>query len=100
MNLTNEFESIREWAKQKGIIGEGNPVTQTVKAMEEMGELASAVLKQDIPEVQDAIGDVVVVLTSIAAQNGLRIEDCINSAYSVIKNRRGKMINNNFVKNS
>ncbi len=34
--------------------------------MEEAGELAQAILKDDEPEVVDAIGDMVVVLTNLA----------------------------------
>lgn len=99
MFLTNEFQPIRDWAEAKGIIAHGDPKTQTVKFLEEVGELASAVLKEEQENIKDAIGDCIVVLTSIAAMSNLSIEDCINSAYAVIKNRQGKMLNNNFVKN-
>ena len=40
----------------------------------------------------------IVVLTNLAALEGLKVEDCITSAYSVIKNRQGKMENGTFVK--
>jgi hypothetical protein len=40
----------------------------------------------------------VVVLTNLAALKGLRIEDCIDSAYKVIANRKGSMQNGTFVK--
>jgi len=68
--------------------------------MEEAGELAQALLKNDETEVIDAIGDMVVVLTNLAKLRGHNIEDCIASAYSVIKDRQGKMINGTFVKNT
>ena len=51
--------------------------------MEEAGELAKALLKQDKPEIIDAIGDIVVVLTNLAHLQGFEIEDCIDSAYNV-----------------
>lgn len=101
MNLSTEFSPIREWAEAKGIIGpngSGDPKTQTVKLMEEAGELAKAVLKKDTEEIKDAIGDIAVVLTSVAHFHGLTIEECINSAYQVIKNRKGGMQDGNFVK--
>lgn len=98
MNLKDEFNPIREWATEKGIYLKGDPKTQTLKLMEEVGELSKATLNQDLPEIQDAIGDCVVVLVSIAKLNGLKIEDCINSAYNVIKSRKGKMENGTFVK--
>jgi len=100
MQLLNEFQPIREWAFEKGILSKGDSKTQTLKLMEEVGELSKGVLTKNLEEVQDAIGDCVVVLTSIASMNGLTIEECINSAYSVVKNRQGEMKNGNFVKNS
>jgi len=98
MKLTNEFESIRDWAKEKGIYKKGDPKTQTLKLVEESGELAKAVLNDDQDEVIDAIGDCVVVLTSVAHLRGVTIEECINVAYNVIAKRKGKMINGTFVK--
>lgn len=99
MNLTNEFESIRQWAKEKGIYEKGDPKTQTIKLYEEAGELSKAILKNDKDEIIDAIGDCVIVLTNLAELCNLTIEFCINDSYSVIKNRTGKMINGTFVKN-
>ena len=55
-------------------------------------------LKKDDLEIIDAIGDMVVVLTNLAAIEGLQIEGCIDTAYNVIKKRTGKMINGTFVK--
>jgi NTP pyrophosphatase (non-canonical NTP hydrolase) len=98
MKLTNEFSSIREWAKDKGIYQKGDVKTQYIKLLEETGELAKAILKNDEPEIIDAIGDCVVVLTNLAKLKGYNIEECINSAYNVIKLRTGKMQNNTFVK--
>lgn len=92
------FEKIREWAKERGIYEKGNSHTQYVKLQEEAGELAKAILNDDKPEIIDAIGDIVVVLTNLAHLEGLDIEDCIDSAYNVIKNRTGKMENGTFKK--
>ncbi len=55
-------------------------------------------LKRVIPEVVDAIGDMVVVLTNLAKLENFNIEDCIDSAYNEIANRKGEMINGTFVK--
>ena len=92
------FGKIRDWAKQRGLYSKGNSHTQYVKLQEEAGELAKALLKNDKPEVIDAIGDMVVVLTNLAHLQGVTIEDCIDSAYNVISKRTGKMINGTFVK--
>jgi NTP pyrophosphatase (non-canonical NTP hydrolase) len=96
----NIFDLIRQWAEDKGIYKSGDARTQYVKLMEEAGELAQAILKNDEPEVIDAIGDMVVVLTNLAKLRGHNIENCIKSAYDIIKSRQGKMINGTFVKNN
>jgi len=94
-----QFELIREWANERGLIFGGDVKSQTLKLQEEMGELSRAVLKNDQDEFKDAIGDCVVVLTNLAAIGGTSIEECIELAYNEIKNRKGKMINGTFVKN-
>lgn len=99
MKLKNEFDSIREWAKSRNLYENGDSKTQLIKLQEEVGELSRAILKSNKDELIDAIGDCVVVLTNLAKLNDLNIEDCINSSYEVIKNRKGKMINGTFVKN-
>jgi NTP pyrophosphatase (non-canonical NTP hydrolase) len=94
----NTFNLIRDWAQERGLYEKGNPHTQYVKLQEEAGELAKALLKNDEPEIIDAIGDIAVVLTNLAHLKGYKIEDCINSAYDVIKNRKGEMKGGTFVK--
>ena len=89
----SRFELIRQWAHVRGIYDDGNSHTQYVKLIEEAGELAQALLKKDTPEIKDAIGDMVVVLTNLAALENMQIEDCIDSAYKEIANRKGKMTN-------
>jgi NTP pyrophosphatase (non-canonical NTP hydrolase) len=94
------FTKIRRWAYERGIYDHGDSKTQYVKLMEEAGELAEALLKNDKPEIIDAIGDMVVVLTNLAKLEKLDIEDCIENAYATISKRTGKMMNGTFVKNT
>ena len=98
VNLTNYFPLIRDWAQDRGIYDKGNSHTQYVKLQEEAGELAKALLEENMLEIVDAIGDIVVVLTNLAELNGVHIEDCIDVAYKEIANRKGKMENGTFVK--
>jgi NTP pyrophosphatase (non-canonical NTP hydrolase) len=98
MKLTTEFQPIRNWAENKGILSNGDAKTQCIKLFEEAGELSRAILKNDNEEFIDAIGDCVVVLTNLAKLKGYNIEDCINSAYNIISKRTGKMENGTFVK--
>jgi len=94
----NIYDLIRQWAGERGIYKNGDTKTQFVKLQEEAGELARAILKNDRKEFIDAIGDMIVVLTNLAALEGLKVEDCVTSAYKVIESRKGKMINGSFVK--
>ena len=93
------FSKIRLWAKQKNILDQGDIKTQYIKLQEESGELAEAILTSNKKEIKDAVGDMVVVLTSLSYFAGFKIEDAIELAYKEIKNRKGKIINNTFVKN-
>jgi len=94
------FDLIRSWAKERGIYANGDMKTQYVKLAEEFGETGKAILKSDMPEIIDGIGDMVVVLTNLAELAGTSIEDCIDAAYTEIANRKGKMIDGTFVKAS
>jgi NTP pyrophosphatase (non-canonical NTP hydrolase) len=98
MKLYNEFNDIRQWAKERGIYEKGDPKTQFLKLLEETGELSKAILKSDQEEIIDAIGDCVVVLVNLSELCKLNFEDCVNSAFDQIKNRKGEMINGTFVK--
>jgi len=92
------FDNIRSWAKKRGLYKKGDTKTQYLKLMEEAGELGRAILKDDQAEFNDAIGDMVVVLTNLAHLGGTSIEICIDEAYEVISKRTGKMENGTFVK--
>jgi NTP pyrophosphatase (non-canonical NTP hydrolase) len=93
-----QFDLIRDWADERGLYDNGDPKTQALKLMEEVGEIARAVLKDDFDEAVDGIGDAVVVLTNLAELIGMPIEACIDEAYDVISKRTGKMVNGTFVK--
>jgi len=97
-STSERFDLIRDWAATRGLYDEGDSHTQYVKLQEECGELAKALLQDDKPEIVDAVGDIVVVLTNLAHLQGYDIEYCIDEAYKVIANRTGKMINGTFVK--
>ena len=94
----NVYDLIRQWASDRGIYTSGDSKTQYTKLCEESGELARAILKKDKAELTDAIGDMIVVLTNLAALEGLKVEECVVSAYDVIKSRQGSMVNGTFVK--
>jgi NTP pyrophosphatase (non-canonical NTP hydrolase) len=99
-NCENEslFDCIREWANERGLYDGGDPKTQALKLVEEVGETCRAILKEDAKEMVDGIGDCVVVLTNLAELIGTPIEECMQIAYDEIKDRKGKMDNGTFKK--
>lgn len=86
------------WAANKGILKNATRQAQANKTLEEVTELFQAIESNDPPEIKDAIGDIIVTLIIQAELNGISAIDCLESAYEVIKNRTGKMINGQFVK--
>jgi NTP pyrophosphatase (non-canonical NTP hydrolase) len=91
-------KEILNWAKERNLLEKSNSSKQFIKLIEELGELASAMGKDDIVNIIDAIGDVQVVLIILAAQYDLDVDDCLNTAYLQIKDRKGKTINGIFIK--
>lgn len=90
---------IKQWAIDRGL-DSADPAKQMLKLGEEYGELCRSLAVKNIPQVIDAIGDMYVVLVVLSLQLGLDIDDCINQAYTEIKDRKGRMINGVFVKNA
>lgn len=94
----NVQESVINWAKERNLIKLGNAPKQLIKLSEEVGELGSAFLKNEYTEIKDAIGDIQIVLMILSEQLGIDYNQCLNDAYNVIKDRKGKTINGTFVK--
>lgn len=94
------FAAIRKWATDRNLIEGATSQAQTVKLFEEGGEVAHAVARGDRDALKDGIGDMIVVLTILAAQNGLTVEECVAAAYDEIKDRKGRMVDGIFVKDA
>lgn len=92
------FHDIRNWASDRNLIDGSDRFRQFTKLAEEMGELAAGIAKGKEPLVSDSIGDMVVVLTILAAQSGVTIEECIEQAWDEIKDRKGRMVDGVFLK--
>jgi NTP pyrophosphatase (non-canonical NTP hydrolase) len=89
---------IEQWAEEKGILSKATPIKQAMKTQEEVNELLSAILDDNRDEIKDAIGDIMVTLIIQCKMQSMDLEDCLESAYNVIKNRTGKMVDGVFVK--
>lgn len=94
----SRFEHIRKWAHDRNLIDGSSPEKQMLKLAEEMGELAASIARGKAQGIQDGIGDMIVVLTILAEQYSMNVEDAIEVAWQEIKDRKGRMINGVFVK--
>ena len=97
------------WAKTRGILASGTPVGQAKKLLEEAGEVIAEIAKTDVLTrahilncgpvcVEKEIGDVLISAIILAEMYGLTTDSCISAAWETIKNRKGKMVNGQFVK--
>lgn len=131
---------IEQWAEEKGI---DNPERQYLKILEEVGETAAAILRDDQDEIKDGIGDIAVTVIiyywqkkeklfldfeihatpnywlifefflsdlyesepeplmwvdCLAHRHNTTLKECLNIAWSEIKDRKGKTVNGTFIK--
>lgn len=85
-------QKIIDWACARRIIPNATPVSQILKAVSEIGELADAVNKDNLDEIKDAVGDVIVCLINLCALKGIKLEKCLEGAYNEIKDRKGILL--------
>jgi NTP pyrophosphatase (non-canonical NTP hydrolase) len=80
---------ILQWAEARRIIPNGTPTGQLLKLVSEVGELADAQGKRDMPAIEDAVGDIMVCLVNYCALHDIDIVQCMAGAYQQIKDRKG-----------
>ena len=93
------IKKVQEWSKDRNL-HTADPKAQFAKLIEEIGELATGLNKQNNALIEDSIGDSLVVLIILCQQLGFDLKECLQTAYNEIKDRKGKMINGTFVKES
>lgn len=70
----DEFKNnVEQWAAERGIYEHSTPEAQLLKALSELGELADAVIKNDMEGIADGIGDLIVCYVNYAKMTGLKI---------------------------
>lgn len=99
---------VLRWAKDKDLLHSVNSDKQFMKFIEEVFEFKSEFdLMKDSAEimkdvnlsyVKDEMGDILVTLIILCEQIGIDPEECLSMAYEKIKNRSGKTINGQFIK--
>ena len=102
MKEQNKYEEIDyklyKWFHKKDLIHECNSAKQFMKVSEELGELSSAIIKQDREKEIDAFGDVLITLMGLSYMRNLNLGKCLEYAWNEIKDRKGKTINGSFIK--
>lgn len=64
------------------------------------GKLSQSILKNKYENNKINISMVIEWITYLCLKLGLQVDDCLNFAYNEIKDRKGKLINGTFVKES
>lgn len=103
MNKTTESEwivtwisRIKQWHYDRNLIAGSTDKDQYLKLIQEAGELSDSICKNK--DIRDDIGDMLVVLINIAERNNLSLTECLEVAYNDIKDRKGRMVDGVFVK--
>lgn len=92
------IESIAGWHHQRNLIDGSTHPAQFLKLIEEVGELAGNLARGR--DIKDDIGDAIVVLINIAERQGVTIEECLQTAWHDIKDRKGRMVDGVFIKDA
>ena len=126
-NAPKLISKMAQWHKDRNLISGSNNKAQFVKLMEEVVELFAtlnpklepyeieAIFKGMIsdlhkrsrikkaPEgkdIRDDVGDINVVLINLIEREGFTMQECLETAWHDIKDRKGRMIDGVFVKES
>ncbi len=95
-DLYTLIDKVIGWHYDRNLIEGSTDKDQTLKLLQELGELSDSVCKgQDI---KDDIGDMLVVMINIAERNGLVLAECLKEAWDDIKHRKGRMQDGVFIK--
>ena len=96
LDLNSLVEKVKGWHHERNLIQGSTDKDQTLKLLQELGELSDSVCKGN--DIRDDIGDMLVVMINIIERNNLTLEDCLEKAWDDIKDRKGRMVDGVFVK--
>ncbi len=102
MTFEELHEAIIQWANDRNMIKQDKltALSQLAKVTEEHGELSAGINKKDEKKIKDSLGDSLVTLIILAQDLNFDLLDCLNIAYNVIKDRKGKVIDGSYIKES
>ena len=91
-------KKVIKWSKKRGIFKKGDVYTQTLKLYEEINEFEHEIIKKDFLKAKTELGDIIFVVVNICRMLNISLLSALYLAYKKNKNRKGKMINGTFVK--
>lgn len=97
-SLESLIKKVIQWHYDRNLIHGSSDKDQTLKLLQELGELSDSVCKNK--DISDDIGDMLVVMLNIAERNNVSLDQCLLRAWNDIKDRKGKMVDGIFVKES
>jgi len=106
------IQNVLEWGRERGLHDTTDLKPQLVKLMEELGEIAAGVARDDADRIMDGVGDLLVVLINFGAvyynrsdfprywlpTKGSFLECGLSTAWKQISTRTGKTVDGIFVK--
>ena len=90
------IEKTIKWHEDRNLIEGSTDKDQVLKLQQELGELSDSVCKQK--DMKDDLGDMMVIMLNIMKRNDVTMEECLETAYNDIKDRKGKMVDGIFIK--
>ena len=100
MNAQSDMEDlvnkVSQWHSDRNLTDGSDDKSQTLKLLQELGELSDSVCKEK--PILDDIGDMLVVMINLCERNNITLEQCLQVAYNDIKDRKGRMVDGVFVK--
>lgn len=107
-DLDTLIANVLEWGRIRGLHTTDDLKPQLTKLMEELGEVAAGVARNDDVQILDGIGDLLVVMINFGAVWNIRygtpedahdfMRKALDHAWNQIANRTGKTVNGVFVK--
>lgn len=94
--MQNLINKVSQWHRDRNLIDGSDDKSQTLKLLQELGELSDSVCKEQ--PILDDIGDMLVVMINLCERNNITLEQCLQVAYDDIKDRKGKMVDGVFMK--
>lgn len=95
-NFDELVGKVVKWHHDRNLIEGSSDKDQALKLLQELGELSDSVCKGK--DIKDDIGDMLVVMLNITTRNNISLTECLAKAWEDIKDRKGRMIDGIFVK--